>query len=77
MKRIFSVLAVMAIMAAMLMASAIPAFAASDNANCIGQRISVAPTTPPRGEAISAGAQQGLVGLGLSTEAHQERDACP
>ena len=36
-KRIFSLLAVTALMVAMLLASALPAFAASDNASCVGQ----------------------------------------
>jgi hypothetical protein len=36
-KRIFSLLAVTAILVAMLLASALPAFAASDNASCGGK----------------------------------------
>ena len=79
MKRVFTVLAVTALMVAMLMASAIPAFAASVNANCIGQRISEAPPTG-RGEDISEDAQhsQGLIGLGASSEARfSDRNHCP
>ncbi len=40
MKRIFSVMLVMAVMVAMLMASAIPAFAASEKGGCVGQVVS-------------------------------------
>ncbi|CAA9266992.1 MAG: hypothetical protein AVDCRST_MAG93-2454 [uncultured Chloroflexia bacterium] len=36
MKRIVSVLAVMGLMAAMMVASAMPAFAASEKGNCVG-----------------------------------------
>ena len=37
MRRICSVLAVTALVIAMMVASAMPAFAASDNASCVGQ----------------------------------------
>ena len=69
MRRTFSVLAVTALMVAMLMASAIPAFAAaSENAGCIGQRLSGAPpgdvgpvlseiAGPSLGPAVSSTAQ--------------------
>jgi hypothetical protein len=40
MKHIFSLLAITALMVAMLLASALPAFAASDNASCVGQTAS-------------------------------------
>ena len=76
MRRIVSVLAVMAIMAAMLVASAIPAFAAAgDNANCVGQ---VRSTAVPgnNGPVVSGYASDGLlVGSGYSEQAHSTKTA--
>lgn len=74
MRRIFSVLTVIAIMTAMLVASAIPAFAAAgDNANCVGQ---VCSTAAPgnNGPVISGYASDGLlVGSGYSEVAHSTK----
>ena len=74
MRRIVSVLTVMAIMAAMMVASAIPAFAdAGDNANCIGQlRSTAAPGYT--GPVISGYASDGLlVDSGHSELAHSTK----
>jgi hypothetical protein len=75
MKRIFSLLAVTALMVAMLLASALPAFAASDNASCVGQTASGANAFRPGlgGAAISNLAQRQLV----DDVAQANKENCP
>jgi hypothetical protein len=76
MKRIFSVLALMAVMAAMMVASAIPAFAAApEGAGCVGRANSNTPPTT-KGPAISAGAKLGFVAPEVTQAAHEPHDAC-
>ena len=73
-RRIISVLSVALVMAAMLVAIAIPAFAAAgDNANCVGQiRSTAAPGNT--GPLISGYASDGaLVGSGYSEVAHSTK----
>ena len=84
MRRILTVLALAALMAAMVVATALPAFAqASGEAGCVGQALSTAATTTPPGtvgNTISTGAQAfapGEVGKQFSEQAQQPRDACP
>ena len=68
MKRTISVLAVLAVMAAMLVASAMPAFAAANpTANCVGQLASDlnrSPFFPPGGggKEVSETAKAGATG---------------
>ena len=75
MRRIFSVLAVTALMVAMLVASAMPAFAASDNASCVGQSASFLNSLRPGlgGAAIRQLAHFGLV----ADQAQANKDDCP
>jgi hypothetical protein len=84
MRRILLVLSVAALMAAMLVASALPAFAqAGENAGCAGQEFSAAATGLPPGtlgNAISTNAQEqppGAVGKSISFLAKEPRNACP
>ena len=75
MQRIFSVLAVTALMVAMMVASAMPAFAASDNASCVGQSASSLNSFRPGlgGAAISQLAHFGLV----ANQAQANKEDCP
>ena len=76
MRRTVSVLAVTALMVAMLMASAIPAFAAAgENAGCIGQRLSVAPPGDV-GPVLSEAAQQDFLGPLVSSTAQIPPELC-
>jgi len=70
MRRIISVLAVMVVMAAMVAASVMPAFAiANPNANCVRVRASFFNAKGPGlgGEAISSGAKNGGQGSQASS----------
>ena len=60
MRRVFSVLAVTALMVAMMAACAMPAFAASDNASCVGQPASF----------LNGGLRPGLGGAAIRQLAH-------
>ena len=75
MRRIFSVLVVTALMVAMLVASAMPAFAASDNASCVGQPASFLNSLRPGlgGAAIGQLAHFGLV----ANQAQANKEDCP
>jgi hypothetical protein len=75
MQRIFSVLAVTALMVAMMVACAMPAFAASDNASCVGQAASDLNSLRPGlgGAAISQLAHFGLV----ADQAQANKEGCP
>jgi hypothetical protein len=75
MQRIFSVLAVTALMVAMMVASAMPAFAASDNASCVGQPAAGLNSLRPGlgGAAIGQLAHFGLV----ADQARANKEACP
>ena len=76
MQRIFSVLAVTTLMVAMMVASAMPAaFAASDNASCVGQPASFLNSSSPGlgGAAISQLAHFGLV----ANQAQANKEDCP
>ncbi len=78
MQRIFSVLAVTALMVAMMVASAIPAFAASDNASCVGQSASFLNSQSPGegGDAISDLAHDEEDGL-VADQAQANKEDCP
>ena len=79
MRRIFSVLAVTALMVAMMVASAMPAFAASRNTSCVGQSASELNSERERfgpglgGAAISRLAQFG----GVDERAQANKEGCP
>ena len=75
MRRIFSVLAVTALMVAMMVACAMPAFAASDNASCVGQSASFLNSLRPGlgGAAIRQLAQFGFV----ADQAKANKEECP
>ncbi len=75
MQRIISVLAVTALMVAMMVASAMPAFAASDNASCVGQSASSLNSLRPGlgGAAIGQLAHFGLV----ADQAQANKEECP
>jgi hypothetical protein len=75
MRRIYSVLAVTALMVAMMVASAMPAFAASDNASCVGQSAASLNSLRPGlgGAAISQLAHFGLV----ADQAQADKEDCP
>ena len=77
MKRIIVVLSVMAIMAAMAVAMAMPAFAAaSEKASCVGEAFSEAPAGL-KGPAVSAFAKQGGIGgpiSGIAQLPHEQFD---
>lgn len=75
MQRIYSVLAVTALMVAMMVASAMPAFAASGNASCVGQSASSLNSLRPGlgGAAIRQLAQFGLV----ANQAQANKENCP
>ena len=75
MRRIFSVLAVTALMVAMMVACAMPAFAASDNASCVGQAASSLNSLRPGlgGAAIRQLAHFGLV----ADRAQANKEECP
>ena len=60
MRRIFSVLAVTALMVTMMVACAMPAFAASDNASCVGLPASF----------LNGGLRPGLGGATIGRLAH-------
>ena len=79
MRRIISVLAVAALMAGMLLASALPVFAAaSDNTSCIGEAFSEAPPGS-QGEVVrtaATGNEPGFVGERVSSVA-PEKEVCP
>jgi hypothetical protein len=82
-RRIMLVVTVALVMAAMMVAMAMPAFAqASDNANCVGQALSTRATTQPPGSVgseVSGAAQQEPPGVGqdFTEQTQQPRDACP
>jgi hypothetical protein len=82
MRRLLLVMSVAALMAAMLVASALPAFAqASEDASCAGQEFSDLGTSSPGflGNAFSTGAQTappGDLGLAVSLTAQAPRNAC-
>jgi hypothetical protein len=86
MRRLLLVLSVAALMAAMLVASALPAFAqAGEDASCVGQILSETATGstgfPPGtvGRTVSTAAQTldpGLVGLVFSVTAQLPREEC-
>ena len=75
MRRVFSVLAVTALMVAMMAACAMPAFAASDNASCVGQAASSLNSLRPGlgGAAIRQLAHFGLV----ADQARANKEDCP
>ena len=75
MQRIFSVLAVTALMVAMMVACAMPAFAASDNASCVGQPAAGLNSLRPGlgGAAIRQLAHFGLV----ANQAQANKEDCP
>ena len=75
MRRVFSVLALTALMVAMMVACAMPAFAASDNASCVGQAASFLNSFRPGlgGAAIRQLAQFGLV----ADQAQANKEDCP
>ncbi len=75
MRRIISVLAVAATMAAMLAVSAMPAFAVAnpENGSCIGEAFSEAPPTL-KGPAVSTFAKEGNFGEHVSTSAQNPRE---
>ena len=75
MRRVFSVLAVTALMVAMMVACAMPAFAASDNASCVGQAASSLNSFRPGlgGAAIRQLAHFGLV----ADQAQSNKEDCP
>ena len=75
MRRIVSVLAATALMVAMMVACAMPAFAASDNASCVGQAASSLNSFRPGlgGAAISQLAHFGLV----ANQAQANKEDCP
>ncbi len=81
-RRLLLVLSVAALMAAMLVASALPAFAqASEKASCAGQQFSDLGTSSPgtAGTAFSFGAQTappGDLGFAVSLTAQAPRNAC-
>jgi hypothetical protein len=77
-------LTVAAMMAAMLVATALPAFAqASENAGCVGQAFSEGATTAPPGavgDTASFWARllpPGEAGQGIAEVTQQPRDDCP
>jgi hypothetical protein len=75
MRRIFSVLAVTALMVAMLVASAMPAFAASDNASCVGQSASFLNSLRP---GLGGAAIRQLAHFGLAAnQAQANKEDCP
>ena len=75
MRRIVSVLAATALMVAMMVACAMPAFAASDNASCVGQAAASLNSFRPGlgGAAISQLAHFGLV----ADQAQANKEDCP
>ena len=75
MRRVFSVLAVTALMVAMMVACAMPAFAASDNASCVGQAAASLNGFSPGlgGAAIGQLAHFGLV----ANQAQANEEDCP
>jgi hypothetical protein len=75
MRRVFSVLAVTALMVAMVVACAMSAFAASDNASCVGQAASSLNSFRPGlgGATIGQLAQYGLV----ANQAKANKEVCP
>jgi hypothetical protein len=75
MRRVFWVLAVTALMVAMVVTCAMPAFAASDNASCVGQPASFLNSLRPGlgGAAIGQLAQYGLV----ANQAQGDKEDCP
>ena len=75
MRRIVSVLAATALMVAMMVACAMPAFAASDNASCVGQAASSLNSFRPGlgGAAIGQLAHFGLV----ANQAQANKEDCP
>jgi len=84
MKRIILMLTVAAMMAAMLVGTALPAFAqASERASCVGQAFSEAATTAPPGavgnllSTVAQGAPPGTVGQEVSGGTQLPREACP
>jgi hypothetical protein len=84
MRRTISLVVVALVMAAMMLATALPAFAqASENAGCVGQSVSTAATTRPPGavgsEVSTAATEEppGAVGQAFSGQTQQPRDACP
>jgi len=61
-------------MAAMVVASAMPAFAAaSENASCVGESFSNAPPES-KGQFVSELAEQGGIGPAVSGSAHNPRE---
>ena len=75
MRRVFSVLALTALMVAMMVACAMPAFAASDNASCVGQAASSLNSFRPGlgGAAIRQLAHFGVV----ADQARANKEDCP
>ena len=73
MKRIFSLLAVTALMVAMLLASALPAFAASDNASCVGKTASTQNQVRP---GLGGAVISGLAHLGEVNDFARQEGGC-
>lgn len=75
MRRMYSVLAVIALMVVMMVAFVMPAFAASDNASCVSQPASFLNSLSPGlgGTAISQLAHFGLV----ADQARADKANCP
>ena len=84
MRRLLLVFTVALVMAAMLMATTLPAFAqASENAGCVGQAVSTAATNAPPGsvgntlKTANKMRPPGSNGDAFRKQAHQPRDDCP
>ncbi len=84
MRRILLVLTVALVMAAMMVATALPAFAqASEDTGCAGQALSTAATETPPGtvgntiRTFNEQAFPGAIGRSFKQQAQQPRDACP
>jgi hypothetical protein len=84
MRRIISLVVVALVMAAMMLATALPAFAqASENAGCVGQAFSTGATTRPPGDVGSTVSDfateqpPGAVGQDVTMTTQEPRDDCP